>query len=132
MSITKHSCACALAVLITLGSATSWADDTQVYEMRTYTANKGKLDALHQRFRNHTMSIFEKHGMRNIAYWTPNDTPNTLVYVIAHDSMAAAEANWKAFIGDPEWQAVFADSIADGRLIQNIDSVFMTKTDYSP
>ena len=106
--------------------------DGMVYELRTYTANEGKLDALHARFRNHTMRIFEKHGMQNVAYWIPADQADTLIYIIAHEDSAAAQANWQAFIADPEWQKVYADSIADGRLVKNIDNVFMTKTDYSP
>jgi len=132
MGFTRRISNIGLTALVTLAASGAWADDHLVYEMRTYTTNDGKLEALHERFRNHTMSIFEKHGMRNIAYWTPADTPNTLIYVIAHDSADAAKSNWQAFISDPEWQEVYAASIADGRLVKNIDSVFMSKTDYSP
>lgn len=103
-----------------------------LYELRTYTTNAGKLDALHARFRDHTQRLFEKHGMVNVAYWTPVDTPNTLVYIVAHKSRDAAKAAWAAFVADPEWRAVYANSIAQGRLVANIDSVFMEKTDYSP
>ena len=78
------------------------------------------------------MRIFEKHGMQNVAYWIPADTPETLIYVIAHKDADAAQASWQAFVADPEWQKVYADSIADGRLVKNIDNVFMTKADYSP
>ena len=48
--------------------------------IRTYTAADGKLDALESRFRDHTMNLFERHGMKNIAYWIPVDVPNTLIY----------------------------------------------------
>ena len=78
------------------------------------------------------MRIFEKHGMKNVGYWIPKDKPNTLIYLIAHRSVAAAGDAWKAFLADPEWQRVYAASIADGRLVANIDSVFLTATDYSP
>ncbi len=121
----------AIALLLTL-TLPARGNDGLVYELRTYTANEGKLDALHARFRNHTMRIFEKHGMQNVAYWIPADQADTLIYIIAHADSAAAQANWQAFIADPEWQKVYADSIADGRLVKNIDNVFMTKTDYSP
>ena len=103
-----------------------------VYELRTYTTNEGKLGALQARFRDHTMSLFEKHGIRNVAYWIPVDKADTLIYVIAHGSRQAAEQSWKAFGADPAWQQVYKDSIADGRLVNNIESVFMTATDYSP
>lgn len=121
----------AVAAALTLASL-AWADNHPVYEMRTYVTNEGKLDNLHARFRDHTMRIFEKHGMKNVAYWIPADQPDTLIYIIAHASSEAAGASWKAFVEDPEWQKVYAASIADGRLVKSIDSVFMTKTDYSP
>ena len=103
-----------------------------VYELRTYTAHEGKLDALEQRFRNHTMALFEKHGIINISYWKPLDQPNTLIYLVAHPSQFAAATAWQAFGNDPEWQAVYAESIADGRLVENIQRTFMQPTDYSP
>ncbi len=121
-----------LAIVLGLCSINVLADDGLLYEMRTYTANEGKLDALHDRFRNHTMSIFEKHGMQNVGYWVPAETPNTLIYIIAHKDTDSAQASWQAFVSDPEWQDVYAKSIADGRLVKNIVNVFMTKTDYSP
>ena len=120
------------ALALTISTAV-WADNHgMLYEMRVYTANEGKLDALHERFRNHTMRIFEKHGMQNVAYWRPVDQANTLIYIIAHTDAESAKASWQAFVSDPEWQQVYADSIASGRLVGNIESTFMTKTDYSP
>jgi len=103
-----------------------------LFELRTYTTNPGKLDALHARFRNHTRAMFEKHGIKNVAYWTPQETPNTLIYIIAHQNKESAAASWKAFVADPAWQAVYQASIADGRLVSNIDSQFLRATDYSP
>ena len=103
-----------------------------LYELRTYTTNEGKLDALHARFRDHTRHLFERHGIQNVAYWTPTDTPNTLIYIVAHKSRDTVAASWASFVADPEWQEVYANSIADGGLVANIDSVFMTATDYSP
>ncbi len=108
------------------------ADNHALYELRTYHTNEGKLDALHDRFRNHTMGLFEKHGMKNVAYWIPVDQPNTLIYVLAHKDGDAAKASWQAFVADPDWQEVYKASIADGNLVKKIDNVFMNKTDYSP
>ena len=105
---------------------------TPVFELRTYTTNEGKLDDLHARFREHTMALFEKHGMHNVGYWVPVDQANTLIYLISHASLEAAEDSWQAFGADPEWRAVYQASIADGRLVKKIDSIFMTPTDYSP
>lgn len=107
----------------------------RVFELRTYTAPEGKLSDLHKRFRDHTMRIFEKHGMTNIGYWQPQDEPrasNTLIYILAHKNREAAAASWKAFGADPEWKKVSAESQVNGRIVEKVDSVFMNATDYSP
>ena len=121
-------------VLLLAGSVALAQESTQtpVFELRTYTTNEGKLEDLNARFRNHTMVLFEKHGMSNVGYWLPLEQPNTLVYLISHASREAATASWQAFVADPEWQQVYQASIAQGRLVKKIDSVFMTATDYSP
>ena len=106
-----------------------------VYELRVYHANEGKLDDLLRRFRDHTMKLFEKHGIKNIAYWVPTDDPlkgRTLIYIIAHPSREAAAVNWKAFQDDPEWQSVRNKSEENGKLVEKIDSTYMTLTDFSP
>jgi len=69
---------------------------SHVYELRTYTAADGKLDALKARFRDHTITIFNKHQMKSIGYWVPQDAPlsqNTLIYILEHPSREAAKAN---------------------------------------
>ena len=107
----------------------------RVFELRTYTAPEGKLGELHARFRDHTMQIFEKHGMTNVGYWVPQDSArkdNTLIYIISHASRAQADRNWEAFDKDPEWQKVAAESEKDGKIIDKIESVYATATDYSP
>jgi NIPSNAP len=106
-----------------------------VYELRVYHTNEGKLDDLLRRFREHTMQLFEKHGIKNIAYWTPTDDPlrgKTLFYLISHPSREAATANWKAFGDDPEWIAVRDKSELNGKLVEKVDSTFLTLTDFSP
>ena len=106
----------------------------KVFELRTYTTNEGKLDALQARFRNHTIKLFEKHGMTSIGYWVPEDLPlaqHTLIYIIAHPSREAAKKNWEEFRSDPEWQKVKAESEASGSIVSKVDSVYMRATDYS-
>ena len=125
----------AAALGMELGGTTR-ADDKKaeplVYELRTYTANPGKMDDLHARFRNHTMQLFEKHGIKNIAYWTPLDKPDTLVYIVAHKSRDAAKKSWAAFSADPEWQAAYKESHKNGVLVKKVESQFLSPTDYSP
>lgn len=117
-------------VATTVGSA---AEDTRVFEMRTYYANPGKLADLHARFRDHTCKLFEKHGMENIGYWVPlTNVEEKLVYVLGYPSRAARDASWKAFGADPDWQAAYKKSHENGVLVKKAESLFMTATDYSP
>lgn len=107
----------------------------RVFELRTYTAPDGKLDELHARFRNHTLRLFEKHGMTSVVYLKPLDAPaaqNQLVYLLAHKDRDTAKASWDAFSNDPEWKKVAAESQMNGRIVSKVDSVFLTATDYSP
>lgn len=120
--------------VFTNGSETAEHDFShhKIYELRTYTTQDGKLNDLHQRFTNHTMGLFEKHGMENIGYWTPTDRENTLIYIVAHESREAAEKSWQAFRDDPEWQKAYKESREDGPIVEKVESVFMTNTEYSP
>lgn len=117
----------------------AWADPAQpsttVYELRVYHTFEGKLDDLLRRFREHTMQLFEKHGIKNVAYWIPTDDPlkgKTLFYILAHTSREAATSNWQAFRDDPEWKSVQAKSEANGKIVEKVDSTFLTLTDFSP
>jgi hypothetical protein len=109
--------------------------DTRVFELRTYTAMPGKIDALHARFRDHTVKLFEKHHMTLIGFWRPaneQQAQRQLVYLLAFPSQEAAAESWKDFQADPEWKTVKMTSEAAGPLVEKIDSVFLKPTDYSP
>src|ERR1700676_3157734 len=108
---------------------------TTVYELRVYHTYEGKLDDLLKRFREHTLKLFERHGMKNVAYWTPLDEPaksNTLIYILQHASREAAEASWKACRDDPEWKSVKDKSEENGKLVEKVESTYMGLTDFSP
>lgn len=135
MKTTGGALLCLAAVAATpLGAQAPAAG--RVYEMRTYTAAPGKLDTLNARFRNHTLALFQKHGMELVGFWEPTDDDagagEKLVYILAHRSRAAADASWKAFRADPDWLKAKADSEKDGPVVAKIESVFLTGTDYSP
>lgn len=109
--------------------------EQRVFEMRTYYAHPGKMQALHQRFRNHTNKLFEKHGMTLIGYWSPIDPEQAelkMVYILAYPSREAAAQSWKDFINDPDWKKVKAASEVNGPLVARVESVYLNPTDYSP
>ncbi len=122
------------AIRIERASAADQAEGGRLFEMRTYTANDGKMADLHKRFRDHTNRLFQKHGMTLIGYWTPDgpDAENTLVYILAYPNREAREQSWKAFMADPEWQAAYKASHANGPLVKKAESKFLNPTDYSP
>ena len=121
-----------LLLLVALLAVSAFAQ-SRVYELRTYTCNEGKLEALKARFRDHTIRIFQKHGIESVAYWVPQGekSSNTLIYIVTHASVEAAKKNWAEFVADPEWKKVDAESNANGRIVQKIESVFMDPTDFS-
>ncbi len=113
------------------------AETPRTFELRTYTAAEGKLEAIHARFRDHTRAIFENHGMTNVLYWRPVEGQETLdgtmVYLLAFPGVAARNQSWRDFAADPQWQKVAADSQVDGQLLaKRPDSVLLRPTDYSP
>ena len=128
--------------LTLLATALTWMEatttqaapkDTRCFEMRIYYAPPGRLDDLHARFRNHTLKIFEKHGIENVGYWVPLDNKdNKLVYLLAYPNRAAREASWKAFFADPEWKEVATKTEANGRIVAKVEQIFLEATDYSP
>lgn len=137
--IVRKILACTASLVLAIGviSAPSLAQaqSEKVFELRTYTATPGNLDKLLARFRNHTLRIFEKHGMTNVGYWVPTDeaeSSNTLVYILAHESQEAANQSWQAFSQDPEWQKVNEESNADGPILQSVVRKFMSPADFSP
>jgi NIPSNAP len=105
-----------------------------VYELRTYTAADGKLDALKARFRDHTIRIFKKHGMESIGYWVPEDpalSKNTLIYILKHPSREDGEKHWMDFQNDPEWKKVSAESEANGKLVLKVERVWLDPAEFS-
>ena len=108
---------------------------TVVYELRIYHAAPGKLEELLTRFREHTIKLFDRHGMKSVAYWTPVEEPqksNTLFYILQHPSREEAAANWRSFEDDPEWKSVHEKSEVNGKLVEKVDSTFLLLTDFSP
>ena len=110
------------------------AKANRVFELRIYTTLPGRLDALNKRFRDHTCKLFEKHGMTLIGFWTPSEgaeAENTLIYLLAFPTLEARNKAFDAFRNDPEWKKAQADSEADGKIVEKVESKFLSPTDYS-
>lgn len=107
--------------------------EASFFEMRTYYCAPGRLDALQKRFRDHTMKLFEKHGITNLAYWIPLENPeNKLVYIVGFPDEESRDVRWESFFKDPEWIKAYEASRADGPIVDSVQSVFLRYTDYSP
>jgi len=107
------------------------AADSRCFELRTYTvssASGSNNDLLHKRFREHTNTLFKKHGMQIVGFWQPVSRPDQLIYILAYKNAAARDASWKAFQADPEWVKVRTDMA----VTLTVDNVFMVATDYGP
>jgi len=117
------------------------AAEPRVFELRTYTCpDHEKQTALQRRFREHTMMLFEKHGMQNVVYWVPDEEPESqqkLVYLLAHKSQEAAKESFAGFRADPDWLAAkkASEETAGGSLTVKVNGVlseFLIPTEYSP
>ena len=107
-------------------------EKNRVFEIRTYYANEGKLDALLARFRDHTVALFKKHGITNIGYWVPTDNKeNKLIYILAYPSHEARGKAWKGFIADPDWKKAYKESTSEGKLVKRVVNDFLAGTDFS-
>ena len=103
------------------------------FEIRTYYCHPGKLPDLLKRFNDHTMELFEKHGMVNMGYWVPIDNKeNKLVYLMGYEDRKQRDQAWEDFMADPVWQKVWEDSKVNGPIVDSLTSKFYTYTDYSP
>ena len=127
----------AIGLVVTAGDAKKGGKkvETRVFEMRTYYANPGKMEALHARFRDHTNKLFKKHGMSLVGYWTPLDAKEAeqkLIYILAYPSKEARDRSWKDFQADPAWKTARENSENDGKIVARVESIFLKATDYSP
>jgi NIPSNAP len=127
---------CGAAVMLGFStlSGSNAHSSQHVYELRMYHVHAGKMDALRDRFGDHTDAIFKRHNMKSVGYWVPEDAPNSqnlFIYILQHPSREEAEKNWADFQADPEWKKVKAESEANGPLVDHIDRYFMDPTSFS-
>jgi hypothetical protein len=107
----------------------------RVFQLRTYYPRQGQMEAVKERFRDHGVALFKKHGIEVIGFWTPHDErdrENRLVYLIAWPSMEAAKAAWKSFGGDPDRKRIWAEYNKDGDIVDHWEAVYLDPIDFSP
>lgn len=124
-----------LIICLLLLSQLSFAKkaDNRYFELRVYYCNPGKLDALVDRFRDHAVPLFKKHGIDGLGYWIPTSNPdNAFYYLMAYPSKEARDASWKKFGEDPQWQEAAKKSEENGKLIARANIYFLKATDFSP
>lgn len=104
-----------------------------LYEYRRYDAMPGRLPELQQRFENHTLRIWSRHGIELVGFWLAEvGTSNVLHYLLRWADMADREKRWSAFLADPEWVSTRAATEANGPLIARVVNEFWKPTSYSP
>jgi hypothetical protein len=112
-----------------------------VYELRIYHAAEGRRDDLMARFRDHTVRIAGRYGIRDIASFVSVVDPDVYVGVVWHDEddPAVAQRKWEALHEDPEWMVVERESDAHGYLVRqratgewDIQVHYLAGTDFSP
>jgi hypothetical protein len=131
----KNLLTLAITMIMTIGiyAQPTKASKDMIYEMRVYYCHPNKLNDLITRFTDHTMKLFEKHGMVNVGYWVPIDNKdNKLVYVLANKDQQARDLAWKNFMKDKAWQKAQKASEKNGPIITKVESTMLKETDYSP
>ncbi len=103
-----------------------------LYEIRTYTPAANRAQQLKERFRDHTLAFFNRHGIEVVGCWEPVERPEELVYMVCFESESAREVAWSSFASDPDWRRVKQESEVDGPLLESQSAVVLTATDFSP
>jgi hypothetical protein len=104
-----------------------------IYELRIYRTLPGRMPNLLARFRDHTLRIWDRHGIRQAGFWTTlvGESTNDLTYLLVWESLAEREKKWAAFTADPEWHKVRAESEKDGAINANVANSLLVPTDFS-
>jgi hypothetical protein len=104
-----------------------------VYELRIYHCIPGRLPDLNKRFENTTLRLWEKHGIRQVGFWTDliGDSNQKLTYMLEWNSLADREQKWSAFVTDPEWLAARAETEKNGQIIARVENSILAPTAYS-
>ena len=104
-----------------------------IHELRIYHALPGRLPDLLNRFEKVTVRLFEKHGIKQVGFWTVaiGDSNQDLYYILEWPSMAEREARFAAFQADPEWIEARRKSEENGPLLSSLANLILRPTAFS-
>jgi NIPSNAP len=104
-----------------------------VYELRVYHCVAGRLPAIIKRFDTVTIGLFEKHGIKQVGFWTVavGESSSDLVYMLQWESLAEREKKFAAFAADPAWIEARAKSEVDGPIVASITNSILMPTSFS-
>jgi hypothetical protein len=103
-----------------------------IYELREYVAHDGAVEQVHDRFRDATLPLFERHGLEVVGFWTDRDEPRRIVYLLQFDDADAQSRAWAGFQDDPEWKQAKTASEADGPIVESMTSRTLEPVAYWP
>jgi hypothetical protein len=106
---------------------------SMIYEMRVYHAVPGRLPDLLKRFENHTLKIWEKHGIKQAGFFTTliGENNQQLVYFLQWESLADREKKWGGFMVDQEWLGVRAETEKNGQIVAKVINQMLAPTAFS-
>ncbi|HUN60201.1 MAG TPA: NIPSNAP family protein [Candidatus Binataceae bacterium] len=105
-----------------------------IHELRIYHAMPGRLPALLKRFETVTVRLFEKHGFKQIGYWTIaiGESNQDLLYILQWESLAERDKKFASFQADPEWIEARRKSEENGPLLSSFSNSILAPTSFSP
>ncbi len=115
-----------IAMILAVATFAQQGIKSKYFEMRTYTVHEGKMPDLISRFQNHTLKLFKKNGIENVAYFLSEENPEKqLTFILGYPDQDSRDVLWNKFANDPEWVVAYKASEANGPLVQKVDQVFM-------
>jgi hypothetical protein len=104
-----------------------------LYELCAYECVSGRLPELLKRFETITLKVWDKHGIKQVGFWTTviGESNQTLYFMLSWESLAEREKKWGNFAADPEWVAIRARTEANGAIVNNVRNTILAPTSFS-
>lgn len=103
-----------------------------IYELRIYHIHPGKMEDINNRFKNITIELFKKHGMKIVDYWEDAEGNNKIYYIVEHKDRESRDRSFQSFVNDQEWIDAKAQSELNGPIVERVENYFMNRVPFSP